>query len=109
MRKPDSNYFSYRKEQIRFTVLCEKTLYFQTPLGLMETVIGLNLSDIPKEVKDTLNYSFEPLRTVTKLPSVIMALLTIRLGVLWLLNVLFLVCVPASVPRLRNKKGKVSV
>ena len=111
MGKPDSNYFSYRKEQISFTVLCEQTLYFQTLWGLLETVIGVDLSYIPKEYLEELYKQeiFQPMQGITMIPSVIMALLTIRLGVLWLLNVLFLICVPASVPRLPNKTGKVSV
>ena len=111
MGKPDSNYFSYRKEQISFTVLCEQTLYFQTPQGLLETVIGLNLSYIPEEyLKELYNQDiFQSMEGLTMIPSIVMALLTSRLGILWLLNVLFLICLPASIPQLRNKKGKVSV
>jgi hypothetical protein len=104
------NYFSYRKALISFTVLCDQTFYFQTPLGLLENVIGLDLSNIPLENRDEFDQEvFSSLRDLTKIPSVLMALLTGRLGILWLLNVLFLICVPASIPRLTNKKGRVSV
>ena len=105
------NYFSYRKNQINFTVMCDQTLYFQTVQGLLETVIGLNLSEVPyKYVRQFYDDEvFNSIEGLTMIPSVIMLILTSRLGILWLLNVLFLICVPVSVHRLPNKKGKVSV
>jgi len=116
MGKSESNYCSYRKEQISFTVLCDQILYFQTLQGLLETVIGLDLSGIPDEYKDKLYEIFGSVDsftaipivtiTVTMLPSIVVALLTCRLGVLWLLNVLFLICVPVSVCQIPNKRGK---
>jgi len=103
------NYFSYRKKQISFTVLCDQTLYFQTVQGLLETVIGLNLSEVPYEYVRRFydGEVFGGIEGLTMIPSVIMLILTSRLGILWLLNVLFLICVPVSVHQLRNKKGKV--
>jgi uncharacterized membrane protein YciS (DUF1049 family) len=73
--------------------------------GLIGTVIGVNIKDVPFE------YVFEmgAYDGVTMIPSLAMALLTSRLVILWLLNVIFLICVPISVCRLPNKKRKVSV
>ena len=108
------NYFSYRKEQINFTVLCDQTLYFQTMQGLIETVIGLDLKDVRSNYSNYVDQLFEndmlkAADGLTMIPSVVMALLTSRLGILWLLNVLFLICVPMSVFRLPKKQGRVSV
>jgi len=108
------NYFSYRKEQINFTVLCDQTLYFQTLRGLLETVIGLDLTlssrpEYNNYIDEFLDHEiFKDVKGLTMIPSVIMAVLTSRLGILWLLNVLFLICVAASVSRLPNKQGRVS-
>jgi hypothetical protein len=113
MGNPDSNYYSCRKEQISFIVLCEQTLYlyFQTAEGLLTTVIGVDLSDIDPDHKTKLFSQpiFANMEGLTMIPSIAMALLTSHLVIFWLLNVLFLICVPASVPRLSKKKGKVSV
>jgi len=90
------------------TKLCT---YFQTIDGLLQNVIGLDLSGIPRNYTDQLFGLdiFSSLEGVTMIPSAVMALLTGRLGILWLLNVVCLICVPASIPRLTNKKGRVSV
>ena len=90
-------------------MLCDQSLYFQTLLGLLETVIGLNLSDIPSEYKEKVADVFSFMDDYTVIPSTVMAILTSRLGILWLLNVLFLIGVPLSVSRLSNKKGKVRI
>ena len=107
------NYFSYRKEQINFFVLCEQTFYFQTLLGLLETVIGLDLNEIPVEYRDRfqeeIDNTFSDIEGLTSIPSIVMLALSIRLGVFWLLNVLLLICVLMSICMLPNKKGKVSV
>jgi hypothetical protein len=104
-------YFIYMKKQINFTVLYPQTLYFQTVQGLLETVIGLNLADVPNEYINRFydHDMFSYVEGLTMIPSVIMLILTSRLGILWFLNVLFLICVPVSVHRLPNKKGKISV
>jgi len=105
------NYFSYRKKQINFTVLCGQTLYFQTAQGLIEEVIGLDLSGIDQIYKDKFfNYDiFKSVRGLTMIPSAVMAILTSRLGILWLLNVLYFICVFASVFQLYKKRERVSV
>jgi hypothetical protein len=86
-------------------------LYFQTPQGLLETVIGLDLSEIPREYKDKLYGQdiFQSMKDLSMIPSIVMAILTSRVGILWLLNVLFLICVPASVAWLPSNKAEVSV
>jgi hypothetical protein len=77
--------------------------------GLLENVIGLNLSEFPDDyLRRLFNHDmFGDIEGLTMIPSVIMLILTSRVGILWLLNVLFLICVPVSVHQLRNKKGKV--
>jgi hypothetical protein len=89
----------------------DKYLYFQTPEGLLETLIGVNLTEIPREFKDVIfgQDIFKDMDGVTMIPSIIMALLTIRLGIFWLLNVLNLICVSVAVFRLSKEKGKVRV
>jgi hypothetical protein len=80
--------------------------------GLLETVIGLDLSYIHKNNYAEKLYGqqiFKDMEGLTMIPSMVMALLSSRLGILLLLNVLFLICVPVSVSRLSKKKGKVSV
>jgi hypothetical protein len=78
-------------------------------------VIGLDVSSIiPPEYSMYIDRAYEmhPFKTMeglTMIPSIVMAIFTGRLGILWLLNVLFLVCVPVSVSRLSQEKGKVSV
>jgi hypothetical protein len=105
MGSPGSKYCSCRKEQISFIVLCDKTLYFQDVMGLLETVIGVDLSEIPPDYKEKF-YSqqiFVDMEGLTMIPSLTMAILASRGGILWLLNVLFLISVPLSVCRLSKK------
>jgi hypothetical protein len=111
MGKPDSEQFNYRKGQISFNVLCDQTLYFQTPQGLLETLIGLDLTAIDAEFRRQLYDQpiFKDMVYITMKPSLLMALLSSRFGIFWLLNVMFLICVPVSVYRLHNKREKVSV
>ena len=107
------NYFSYRKKQISFIVLCDQIFYFQTLWGLLETVIGVNLDSITDgyrpRFQEEMDESFSEIGGITSIPSIVMLAITIRLGVFWLLNILLLICVLISVCRLPHKKGKVSV
>jgi hypothetical protein len=63
--------------------------------GLLETVIGVDLSAIPSKYKDELFNQpiFTDMEGLTMIPSIAMALLTSHLVIFWLLNVLFLICV----------------
>lgn len=80
----------------------------QKPQNLLEDVIGLNLTSVPPELINILfeQEIFKSAEGITSVPSIIMALMTSRLGILWLLNVLFLICVVASVPRLLKKQER---
>jgi len=80
----------------------------QTVQDLLENVIGLNLPEDPDGYLSALfkHDMFSSVEGLTMIPSVIMLILTSRLGILWLLNVLFLICVLVSVHRIPNKKGK---
>jgi hypothetical protein len=73
MGKPDSKYYSCRKEQISLIVLYDQIFYFQ------EAWLWL---------------------TEIRLASIIMALLASRAGIFLLLNVSFLICVPFLVLQL---------
>jgi hypothetical protein len=72
--------------------------------GLVGTVIGVDLDAIPPDYRQDIS-QFDG---ITMIPSLVMALLTSRLVLLWFLNVMFLICVPISVSRLSKKEGKVS-
>jgi hypothetical protein len=105
------NYLSYRKWQINCNVLSDQTLYLQNPQGLIETVIGLDLQDIDDEFKRQMynQPTLKDMEFLTAIPSLVMALLSCRFGIFWLMNVILLICVPVSVSRLSKGKGKVTV
>jgi ABC-type dipeptide/oligopeptide/nickel transport system permease subunit len=91
-------------------VLSDQTFYFQTAQGLIETVIGVDLQGIDGEFLRQL-FDQPILSSVdyfTMIPSLVMALLSSRFVIFWLMNLILLICVPMSVSQLSTRKGKVS-
>jgi hypothetical protein len=78
-------------------------LYFQTVPGLLELI---GVQNVPEEI-----YSaniFDMMQGLTMIPSLVMAVLSSRAVILWLLNVLLAICVTTATHRLWKDRGKVS-
>jgi len=79
-------------------------LYFQTALGLLELI---GVQNIPAEED---SYEFlRSIKDVSMIPSLVMALLSSRVVVFWLLNVILVICVIQATYQLSRDKGKVRV
>jgi hypothetical protein len=79
-----------------------KVLYFQTPLGLLNLI---GVQNIPEQVENPL----ESVNGLTMIPSLVMALLSSRVVVFWLLNILLVICVTVATRRLYKDRGKIRV
>jgi hypothetical protein len=97
--------------QIDFAALYNQTFHFQTPQGLIEEIIGVDLHLVDDPYKADLYKQdvFKSMERLTAIPSIVMLLLSSRAVVFWLLNVLCLICVSMSISRFSKEKGKVSV
>jgi hypothetical protein len=83
-------------------VLYIKVVYFQTPLGLLNLI---GVQNIPEQMENPL----ESVSGLTMIPSLVMALLSSRVVVFWLLNVLLVICVTVATRRLYKDRGKIRV
>lgn len=80
----------------------------ETPKGLIETVIGVDLHLIPEDYKKEF-YSldvFKQMEGLSMIPSLVMVLLSSRLVIFWLLSVMCLICVFVAICRFSKEKGK---
>jgi hypothetical protein len=84
------------------SVLYIRVVYFQTPLGLLNLI---GVQNFTEEMENPL----ESVSGLTMLPSLVMALLSSRAVVFWLLNVLLVVCVTMATRRLYKDRRKLRV
>jgi hypothetical protein len=78
-------------------------LYFQTVPGLLDLI---GVQNVPEEI-----YSaniFAMMEGLTMIPSLVMVVLSSRAVILWLLNVLQVICVTTATHHLWKDRGKVS-
>jgi hypothetical protein len=65
----------------------------------------IGIQNIPEQVENPL----ESVNGLTMIPSLVMALLSSRVVVFWLLNILLVICVTVATRRLYKERGKLRV